>query len=100
MDISIPLKLLNIAIWQSGILRAATCHHMRAVEYFTESIRQECLFQAFPCSSWEEFKKGKCFKQFSIDDMSPMGMPARLQANKKKQPLYLTTLSKSPYCGT
>ncbi|CAB4006131.1 pancreatic triacylglycerol lipase, partial [Paramuricea clavata] len=85
------------SIWQSGVLNAATCHHMRAVEYFTASIRQECLFPAFPCSSWKEFKEGKCFNKFRVRDISLMGMQAQ-QCKKHEQPMYLTTTSKSPFC--
>ena len=89
--------LCIIAIWQSGILNAATCHHMRAVEYFTASIRQECLFPAFPCSSWKDFTEGKCLSEFRVRDISLMGIQA--EHNQHKQPMYLTTSSKSPFCG-
>ena len=88
-----------VAIWRSGILHAATCHHMRAVEYFTASVRQECLFPAFPCSSWKEFKEGKCFNKFRVRDISLMGMQAE-QCKKYEQPMYLTTLAESPFCGS
>ncbi|XP_028403774.1 pancreatic lipase-related protein 2-like [Dendronephthya gigantea] len=84
-------------IWRSGILHAATCHHMRAVEYFTASIREECLFPAFPCSSWNDFKNGKCLKKFRVRDISLMGMQAE-QCNEQEEPMYLTTMSKSPFC--
>jgi hypothetical protein len=71
---------------------------MRAVEYFTASIRQECLFPAFPCSSWKEFTEGKCLKTFRVKKISLMGIQAK-QCEKYEQPMYLTTLSKSPFCG-
>ena len=84
-------------IWQSGILHAATCHHMRAVEYFTASIQEECFFPAFPCSSWEKFKKGKCLNKLHVSQMSLMGMQA--QSNIEfKQPMYLKTLPRIPFC--
>jgi hypothetical protein len=70
---------------------------MRAVKYFTASIRQECSFPAFSCSSWKEFKEGKCLKKFRVGEMSLMGMQAK--DKKIEQPMYLTTLSKSPFCG-
>ncbi|XP_028403781.1 pancreatic lipase-related protein 2-like [Dendronephthya gigantea] len=85
------------SIWRSGILHAATCHHMRAVEYFTASIGQECLFPAFPCSSWNEFTKGQCLKRFHVRDIILMGMQAQ-QCNQQEEPMYLTTMHKSPFC--
>ena len=90
--------IIIIAIWRSGILHAATCHHLRAVEYFTASIRQDCLFPALPCSSWNDFEKGKCLKKFRVRDISLMGMQAE-QCNEQEEPMYLTTMSKSPFCG-
>ena len=72
---------------------------MRAVEYFTASIRQDCSFPAFPCSSWKEFKEGKCLKNLYVEDASLMGMGTE-QHVEQKQPLYLTTLPESPFCGT
>ena len=79
-------------------MQRRACHHMRAVEYFTASIRQECLFPAFPCSSWKEFTEGKCLKTFRVKKISLMGRQAK-QCKKYEQPMYLTTLSKSPFCG-
>ena len=40
--------------------RLIGCNHIRAYEYFTESINSKCPFMAVECSSWEEFMEGQC----------------------------------------
>ena len=40
--------------------RLISCNHIRAYEYFTESINSKCPFMAVECSSWEDFIEGHC----------------------------------------
>ena len=45
------------------------CSHLRAVQYFTESINSECSFMAFPCQSFDDFKVRIRFncENFTVD---------------------------------
>ena len=42
------------------------CSHMRAVDYFVESINSFCPFSAFSCSSWDSFTKYFFFQRNRI----------------------------------
>ncbi|KAM8858851.1 inactive pancreatic lipase-related protein 1-like isoform 1-T2 [Spinachia spinachia] len=48
------------AIWE-GTKRFDDCNHVRAYEYYTESIVKSQGFVGFPCSDPESFAAGKCF---------------------------------------
>jgi pancreatic triacylglycerol lipase len=43
-----------------GLRRFFGCNHIRAVEYFMESIRSNCTFMAFACESYEALERGAC----------------------------------------
>ncbi|XP_018321173.1 pancreatic triacylglycerol lipase-like [Agrilus planipennis] len=45
-----------------GIKKFLGCNHLRSHEYFMESIRSGCPFLTIGCSSYEDFKDGKCFQ--------------------------------------
>lgn len=86
----------------TGIRRFLGCDHMRAYEYFTESIRSTpCKFAAFACSSWDSFLSGNCTSRKNY-----MGLNARkpeitnMQASPEESgsKYYLVTGSKSPFC--
>ena len=40
--------------------RLLSCNHIRAYEFFTESINSECQFVGVECDSWDAFYNGKC----------------------------------------
>ncbi len=41
--------------------RLLSCNHIRAYEFFTESINsQKCQFIGVECGSWQDFYAGKC----------------------------------------
>ncbi|CAG7823018.1 unnamed protein product, partial [Allacma fusca] len=44
----------------SGLKRFIGCDHIRAYEYFTESIRSPCSFMSFACSSYDDFISSSC----------------------------------------
>ncbi|RZC34310.1 inactive pancreatic lipase-related protein 1, partial [Asbolus verrucosus] len=46
-----------------GIRKYLGCNHVRSYEFFIESInpKNKCSFLTVPCSSYEDFQKGKCF---------------------------------------
>lgn len=104
------------------ISRLVTCSHLRAVDYFVESInranQEECRFISTPCSSWSEFIGGNC--SCSKEPKSacpPMGIYAyewvqQMASRSKKSAsnstsfgdifpksrLYLETNAQSPFC--
>lgn len=45
-----------------GVRQFVSCNHLRAYEFFTESIHPNCPFVAIECESYAEFKKGNCFQ--------------------------------------
>ncbi|XP_056291592.1 inactive pancreatic lipase-related protein 1-like [Pseudoliparis swirei] len=48
------------ALWQ-GTKKFDTCNHVRAYEYYSESILTKQGFVGFPCSDKDSFDAGKCF---------------------------------------
>ncbi|XP_068597768.1 inactive pancreatic lipase-related protein 1-like [Brachionichthys hirsutus] len=48
------------AIWE-GTKRFDPCNHVRAHQYYTESITEPQGFMGFPCSDEDAFMAGKCF---------------------------------------
>lgn len=91
------LPFTTSGIWKKGVIHALSCNHMRAVDYFTISIRQ-CSFMAFSCSTWEMFKEGRCSNKNSTIVVSLMGYDAGNYTHVEGQ-MYLKTTSTSPFCG-
>ncbi|CAJ1057652.1 inactive pancreatic lipase-related protein 1-like [Xyrichtys novacula] len=48
------------AIWQ-GTKKFDTCNHIRAYQYYSESIVKPRGFVGYPCPDKDSFAKGKCF---------------------------------------
>lgn len=48
-----------------GMRRFLACDHVRAHEFFNESINTQCNFVAIECDSYEEFLNGDCFSCLS-----------------------------------
>ncbi|KAJ9588478.1 hypothetical protein L9F63_018134 [Diploptera punctata] len=46
--------------------RATYCSHRRAYEYYAQSLRHPKLYPASLCSSWSEYKDGKCTENEKI----------------------------------
>ena len=79
-----------------GLKRFLGCNHIRSYEYFIESVNSMCPYLSVPCSSWEDFIKGKCFD--CVNTYCPrMGFDA--QIGKKKAILYSMTGKTYPYCS-
>ncbi|XP_026813180.1 pancreatic triacylglycerol lipase-like [Rhopalosiphum maidis] len=54
-----------------GMRRFLACDHVRAHEYFNESVNTICNFVAIECDSYEEFLNGECFS--CLSDTNPDG---------------------------
>lgn len=48
-----------------GMRRFMACDHVRAHEYFNESVNTQCNFVAIECDSYEDFLSGECFSCLS-----------------------------------
>ncbi|XP_066298153.1 inactive pancreatic lipase-related protein 1-like [Branchiostoma lanceolatum] len=59
-----------------GAEAALACSHLKALDFFTESINSECPFTAYPCESYEKFKQGFCLS-CGTGSCSQMGARAR-----------------------
>ncbi|XP_048582758.1 inactive pancreatic lipase-related protein 1 isoform X2 [Nematostella vectensis] len=44
-----------------GPINYVICDHMRAPEYYAESVTTTCPMLAFPCTSMDDFERGYCF---------------------------------------
>lgn len=78
---------------------APSCHHTRAITYFTESIRQSCPMLAVVCPSYQEFIDGECWGCDASHPCSPMGLAAAPLPVPHHTSLYLETRARSPHCG-
>lgn len=91
-----------------GVRQFVSCNHLRAYEFFTESIMPDCPFVAIGCASYDQFKAGNCFKcdpehpclQFGFHSQQSY---KRLMDNgyiKDSAPInsYLMTDARPPYC--
>ncbi|XP_065569016.1 pancreatic triacylglycerol lipase-like isoform X2 [Artemia franciscana] len=93
-----------------GIRRYIGCNHIKANEFFTESIKRDhCPFLAVECPSWEDFQSGKCSCGSGAIRCHVMGMHSRQDYVRKfpvgtQQPVprsisaYLLTGSEKPFC--
>uniref|UniRef100_A0A8C5ME75 Triacylglycerol lipase n=1 Tax=Leptobrachium leishanense TaxID=445787 RepID=A0A8C5ME75_9ANUR len=49
-------------IWKiTALVDILACNHLRAIHYYTASIRHPGGFLAYPCDSYKAFKEGSCF---------------------------------------
>ncbi|XP_046649208.1 pancreatic triacylglycerol lipase-like [Daphnia pulicaria] len=74
------------------------CSHLRAADYFVESINSVCPYSAFSCSSWDSYLKGTCYSTCrNPNACTSLGYhtgdyPAR-------GTFHLDTQSTGPYCN-
>ncbi|KAL3868055.1 hypothetical protein ACJMK2_040893, partial [Sinanodonta woodiana] len=83
-----------------GQYNYVACNHLRAIEYFTESINSACPYQAYKCQSYADFERGACMPCFG-GGCGYMGF----YANRAKPPsdttnviYFLNTGSSNPFC--
>ena len=75
---------------------AVACSHERSYYYFIESVKSECPFTAYPCTSADEFHKGNCLRCYD-GGCSQMGYNA--DQFSARGSLFLETKNASSYCG-
>jgi len=75
------------------------CSHMRAADYFVESINSPCPFTAYTCPSWDKFKTGECYTFCRLESQcTVMGYHSASYAGRGV--FYLDTQANSPFCNT
>ncbi|XP_062571557.1 inactive pancreatic lipase-related protein 1-like [Saccostrea cucullata] len=75
------------------ISSSIACSHMRAIDFFTESINSSCEFKAYLCTSYLEFYSGKC--KSCANGCNRMGFHADKNVHGK---FYLQTNAAPPFC--
>ncbi|CAG5122856.1 unnamed protein product, partial [Candidula unifasciata] len=82
-----------------GVEETIACSHIRAVQYFTESINTQCPFLAFPCASEDDFQNNLCHS-CTEDGCARFGLDAdkHKPAQGKKVKYFLTTAGHKPFC--
>ncbi|XP_065070204.1 pancreatic lipase-related protein 2-like [Rhopilema esculentum] len=88
----------NCRTLDNGAADFFTCSHYRAVHYFTESINSNCPFEAYPCKSYDDFKKGKCTSCPS-GGCPKMGYQAENKGNRFDGKYFLLTRGQKPFCS-
>ncbi|XP_061175776.1 pancreatic lipase-related protein 2-like [Saccostrea echinata] len=85
-----------------GTKQFIACNHLRAYEYFTESINSVCPFEAYSCDSYDHFKDGTCHLDCSVaGNCGKMGYHAgELKSVKSAvgKKYFLKTTTRDPYC--
>lgn len=93
------LRLENFDLY-NGAKDVFACNHLRAFEYFTESINSVCPFEGYQCRDYQSFEKGLCmpcsgercgFMGFHADRVKPT-------LGQQNVGYYLDTGDKKPYC--
>ncbi|XP_018020433.1 inactive pancreatic lipase-related protein 1 [Hyalella azteca] len=76
------------------------CSHSFAQRLFTASIQEDCPFLSFPCETYDDFLKGKCFSCSGPLGCAPMGLNADLWKPRGKEgvAMFLTTSDQPDYC--
>ncbi|XP_078354767.1 pancreatic lipase-related protein 2-like isoform X1 [Oculina patagonica] len=77
------------------LVKSVSCEHMRATEYYIATVQNRCSWKAYPCTSYSDFKKGKC--QQCNGECPTMGYGA--DHTKCSGTFYLKTNHKAPFCG-
>ncbi|BFG02711.1 uncharacterized protein DMAD_02145 [Drosophila madeirensis] len=81
------------------------CNHRRAYKFFIDSVAPRCMFPAFPCASYDDFLKGKCFPCAQDDEDLAEGVPRcgnmgyYADRSTGRGQLYLLTREEEPFCA-
>ncbi|XP_052686466.1 pancreatic triacylglycerol lipase-like [Crassostrea angulata] len=85
-----------------GTKQFIACNHLRAYEYFTESINSQCPFEGYSCDSFDHFQDGTCHLDCTVPGgCGKMGYHAdELKSVKSAygKKFFMKTTSRAPYC--
>ena len=88
-----------------ALRRALSCNHIRAYEYFIDSISPlNCQFVGIECKSWENFVSGQCpgcNEKMTNCDLMGFYAFSNLNGSKpvRRKALYLFTDETRPFCA-
>ncbi|XP_042903594.1 pancreatic triacylglycerol lipase isoform X2 [Parasteatoda tepidariorum] len=106
---SSPFDILPRIGWQRAARYYTTCDHLRAVEYYTDSIRSPiqprrsgsvCQHIAVACRDWETYSQGRCADCSHDGDCALMGYNSDLFWNPEvnKHEYFVKTSEEEPFC--
>ena len=72
------------------------CSHVRAVEYFIETIPSNEMSPSFPCENMNRYTSGKCFQRTQLGNL---GIDWQEQNVHRGRTMYLMTESHAPFLG-
>ena len=85
-----------------NFFRAVGCNHIRAVDFFIESLSStSCKFIGYPCKSFESLKSDDCERDCNGGECPVMGYDSVAFKNLSTltgKRLYLETNGKTPFC--
>ncbi|KAL4235957.1 hypothetical protein ACF0H5_004345 [Mactra antiquata] len=99
-DVNPVTKLLVTGDIYEGGKQIVACSHLRAHDYFTESINSACQFNGYTCRGYDDFERGMClpctdgncgFMGFHADRTKPA-------PGKTHVKYYLDTGTTAPFC--
>jgi len=79
-------------------IQIISCSHYRAPAYYLESIHSHCPFYAYPCKSYDDFKKGLCTK-CPEGGCPRSGYHAIDSKGRLNGSFYLQTHDEKPWCA-
>ncbi|KAH3782803.1 pancreatic triacylglycerol lipase-like [Dreissena polymorpha] len=83
-----------------GAKQIVACSHLRAYQYYTESINSRCPFQGYSCKSYADYQRGLCMPCTSTN-CGYMGFHAdraKPPAGQTLKAYYLQTGKTAPFC--
>ncbi|KAI9562777.1 lipoxygese-like protein [Daphnia sinensis] len=92
MDLSDPLAVLSEVV---------SCNHMRAIHYYSSSLKDICQTVGYECSDYYSYNNGKCTScgsdntKCAVFGLDSIKYPSRSRFNVK---LYFNTGEEYPYC--
>ncbi|XP_032791095.2 pancreatic lipase-related protein 2 [Daphnia magna] len=78
------------------------CDHMRAIHYYSSSLKDICQTVGYECSDYDSFNNGKCTScgsdntKCALFGLDAIKYPSRARVNVK---LYFNTVKDDPYCA-
>ena len=88
--------LFHFPVLGKDVGKSVACNHIRAAEYYIESISRDNISPAYPCKGEQEYESGKCF---SHEQMEYIGFDWSVNNNFREHQVYQVTRKTLPYIG-
>ena len=96
---SVFFALTISGVGPEDFMNTIGCNHVRALDYYIESINSDCEFTGYPCQNYDKYERNRC--RYCYGECPIMGHKANQITEKHKFrgiKLYLMTNRKSPFC--